>query len=358
METSQRRVWKSTGTKVAVILPLLVFLMLSACGPNHAETPGYATWTPSPSATATCDPNTSLSTPEGWTFKTQLLVILYDTDIRDEKSIMGNNYLELSNGEKTQDVPHFVSSSVPALMREGDQASVFYLGYSSYNDARVARIYSYLTPPPLYNTPAFPPSLTPSPSPTTTPQPGYLAVKATEVQKIESTAIVGTQEAVMDRYGCQKNLWNNMVLITATAWDVTATAESTENNSDLEDAMKKVESKGKPFATDELYYNSVYGGLSFATRVFQSDCQNYNLCNLLIISDMHFMPEGKPSDLVINLSGVKTYVIMPACPDLLDQDCKKTEDYWDAEFPQFGGAKPHYLTGVHAETNLLNAIGR
>lgn len=352
METLRTRVWKSTGVKIALVLPFLVLFILGACKPTN-EPPGYETWTPSPSVTPTCEPNIRLSTPEGWGLTKRLFVILYDPRFN------GDQYLELANGETTQDIPLFISRIVPTLMKPSDQVAVFYMGYSSYNDARVARLYSYTTPPPLYNTPAPPPTLPPLP-PTTIPTPGFSLVATKEAVRIQSTAMANTEMVNGAIYNCQKNYWNNIAQVTATAWNSTATAEINSISNELNTALKNANnnSKGKPFATDELYYGGVYYGLNFATTVFQSDCKNYDACILLIINDMHVLRRNNPDKLSINLDGVKTYAIMPECQDIDQPNCKILEDYWDSEFPKFGAAQPVYLNGIHAETNLLNDIER
>ena len=119
--------------KLILFFNLLVIILI-ACGPEPTNEPGYSTWTPSPSATATCPPNISLSTPEGWGLSTRLIVILYDP------RSMGDQYLELANGEKTQDIPFFIRRIVPMLMKPRDQVAVFQLGYSDYNAARITRL--------------------------------------------------------------------------------------------------------------------------------------------------------------------------------------------------------------------------
>lgn len=352
MEALRTRVWKSTGIKTVLVLSILVLLVLGACQTTN-QPPPYVTWTPSPSVTPTCEPNIRLSTPEGWGLSKRLFVILYDP------RFTGDQYLELANGEKTQDISLFISRIVPMLMKPSDQVAIFYKGYSSYNDARVARLYSYTTPPPLYNTPAPPATLPPLP-PTTIPSPGFSLVATREAVRIQSTTMASTEIANGAIYNCQKNYWNNIVQVTATAWNSTATAEINGINNQLDAALKDVNNnaKGKPFATDELYYGGVYYGLSFAGTVFQSDCKNYAACILLIIDNMRVFGKNNPDNLSINLTGVKTYVILPNCQDIDQPNCKALEDYWDGEFPKFGAAQPVYWNGVRAETNLLNAIGR
>ena len=318
---------KDQNRKNIVALPFLLLLTLmlalNACDPPGGGTgPVYETWTPPPSATPTCAPNMLPSTPEG--LRTRLFVVLYDP------RITGDEYLELENGEETQDIPYFISSIVPELIKPSDQASVFYMGYSSYDDAKVVRLHSYTTPPPLYNTPAPWLTLTPLPSPISTPPPGFEAVKATNVAKTALAARSGTEVADHRRYDCEVDYFNETVNTTATAWNNAAATEISSINNELNMALKDADKKGKPFSTDELYYGGVYYGLSFATTVFQSDCKNYDSCILLIIDDMHIAGENNPDNLSINLDGVKTYVIMPNCSDIDEPNCKYYEEYWDS----------------------------
>ena len=341
---------KKSVLKLVLFFVLLLFVLV-ACEEGGGDNPRYVTRTPPPSATPTCEPNIRLSTPEGWGFSTRLFVILYDPRITE-----GGQYLELANGEKTQDVSLFIRSIVPALMRPSDQISIFHMGYSSYDDSRVARLYSYTTPPVLYNTPAPRETLTPLP-PTHIPTPGFGEVATKNAIKVESTRMAGTEMANQAEYDCMVKIWNNTIETTAVAWGNVAATEVSNINNELNAAFQEVDKKEKPFASDELYYGGVYYGLNFATSVFEADCKNYDTCTLLIIDDMRFLGKNNPTN-IINLSGVKTYVIMPNCLDMADANCKTRVDYWSSEFLKFGVDNPVYWNGVRAEINLLDSIGR
>jgi len=333
-----------------------LFFVLAACDGDRKkgeDDPKFATWTPTPSATPTCVPNLRLSTPEVLDLSTQLLVILYDP------RAIGDKYLELENGEETQDISHFISSIVPALMKPSDQVSIFYMGYASYNDAKVARLYSYTAPPLLYNTPAPRSTLTSLP-PTKIPTPGFGEVATKNAIKIESTIMAGTEMANQAIYDCEVIIWNDTVQTAAATWNSTATAEISVISNDLDVALKDVSTneRGKPFSTDELYYGGVYNGLSFASTIFQSDCKKYDNCTLLIIDDMHYWGRNNAENLPVILDSVKTYVIMPNCSDFDEESCKSLTDYWDNEFLRFSATQPVYWNGTRTEINLLNAIGR
>ena len=337
------------------LLLLTLMLALNACDPPTVPT-GYVTWTPSPSATPTCEPNMSLSTPSEWG-TTQLIVILYDP----RPQAIGERYLELENKEKTRDIPSFIDTIVPHLIKPGGQVSIFQLGYSSYDDARVARLYSYSTIPQLYDTPSPYETLTPLP-PVTLPPPGFERVATEQAIKVQSTARAATEIANEAAHGCEVNYWNNVVKLTATAWDGTATAEISDAGKDFATETTNHDNgvgiTETPFKTDELYYGGVYYGLSFVSTVFQADCKNYDKCTLIIIDDLQVYREYNPDDLPINLSNVDIYVIMPNCRDIDQPSCMKVREYWDAEFKKYGAEKVAYWNGVRAETNLLNAIGR
>lgn len=330
---------------------LLIIIFLVACGEGNDDN-YVVTWTPPPSATPTCAPNTHPMTPEVLHLSTRLFVILYDP------RTVGDQYLELANGEKTQDIPHFIGNIVPVLMKPSDQVSVFYMGYSSYNDAKVARLYSYTIPPLLYDTPVPRATLTPPP-PTTTPNYGYEEVATKNALMKLQIAATATEAENQRIYNCEVKHWNDTIQTTAVAWNSTATAEISEISNNIDLALKEINTnKGKPFSTDELFYGGVYYSLSFASTVFQSSCKEYDDCILLIIDDMHVSGGNNPDNLSINLNGVKTYVVMPNCQDINEPNCKSLEDYWDNEFLKFGAIKPVYWNGIRAEINLLNAVGR
>ena len=348
-------------SKKAILKLILAFnlllIILVACGgaSTSDEDDGYATWTPSPSSTPTCVPNIQLSTPEGWGTSSRLIVVLYDPRTTE------NRDLELTNGEKTQDIPYFITRIIPMLMRPSDQVSIFQLGYSSYDSARVTRLYSYTTAPQLYNTPSPRETLTPLP-PTTIPSPGFQAVATQNFVRTQLTARASTEAAAEAKYSCEVNYWNDNVKLTATAWDGTATAEiggiSDQLDTEIENFKNSGNATEKPFSTNELYYGGVYYGLNFASTVFQSDCKKYNECILIIIDDLETWGENNPENLPIDLGKVKIYSILPNCKDLDQPSCVKLREYWTVEFEKFGAVDMVYWNETRVELNLLSAIGR
>lgn len=347
---------KKTVLRLALFFNLLLIILV-ACQPgSKTPAPGYATWTPSPSATATCIPNISLSTPEGWG-SSRLIVILFDP------RSMGDQYLELENKEKTQDISFFVGRMIPRLIKPGDQISVFQLGYSSFDDAVVTRLFSYVEVPQLYNTPSPRETLTPLP-PTNVPTPGFVAVATHNAVVVQSTQRAGTETANKARYGCEVIYWNNIVMSTATAWGAIATSEIGELNKKLNEEMKDFyeidddQIRETPFKTNELYYGGLYNGLNFASTVFRAECKNYTECILLIVDDLQFYGQNNPDNLPIDLKGIKIDVVIPNCRYIDQPSCMKVRDYWNNEFIKFGAGEAEYWNGVRVEINLLNAIGR
>ncbi len=338
-----------------ILLFVLMLLFLIGCRPGTEE-PLFATWTPSPSPTPTCNPNMGLATPSEWGI-TRLVVVLYDP----RPQTIGDQYLELTTNEKIQDISSFVDTIVPQLIKPGGQVSIFQLGYSSYDSARVARLYSYATIPQLYNTPSPRETLTPLP-PVTLPPPGFERVATEQALKIQSTARAATETASEAVYGCEINYWNNVVKLTATAWNGTATAEISEAEKDFVTEVANHENgltvTETPFKTDELYYGGVYYGLSFASVIFQAECKNYSKCSLLVIDDLEVYREYNLDNLPVDLNNVDIYAIIPNCRDLNQPSCIKVREYWDPEFKKYGAGKIVFWNGDHVEQNLLDAIGR
>lgn len=131
---------------------------------------------------------------------------------------------------------------------------------------------------------------------------------------------------------------------------------------DFDRFLKNIETIEIPFRTNELFYGGVYDGLSFATRVFQSDgagCANYTSCTLIIIDDLQLWGNHNPDNLPIDLGGVNAYVVLPHCRDIDNTACQETITYWNTEFENFGiESPPQYWNGERAEINLLAAIRR
>jgi hypothetical protein len=350
---------KSKKTISFFLMPILMLMLLMGCGSdtgNSTQTPPYVTWTFSPSATPTCAPNIQLSTPEGWGSYTRLIVILFDPrSIEDQE-------LEFINGNRTKDIPSFIVKTAPALIRSGDQFAIFQLGYSVYEAARVSRLYSYVSVPVIYNTPFPRATLTPLP-PTKIPTPGYEAVATANYVLIQSTARANAEAENKAIYNCEVKYWNENIMLTATAWGATATAEISQISekiaSDFEYFSKNNTTLERPYRNEELDYGGVYFGLNFATTIFQSYCNRYTNCVLLIIDDLHVWRKHNPDNLPINLTGVKIYTIMPNCKDIDQPSCTDLQGYWNDDFKGFGATdEPIYWNGVRAEFNLLREIGR
>ncbi|KAF0108958.1 MAG: hypothetical protein FD146_2 [Anaerolineaceae bacterium] len=340
---------------IALIVPFigsfLFLFLLGSCGGNGPIN-GVATWTPRPSATATCPSNIQLSTPDGYRTTSRMIVILYDP------WSIGDQSLEMENGDKITDIPLFVSRIIPDLMGSSDLVSVFQLGYDSFNDARVLRLNSYITPPELYAVPSPFATLTPLP-PTTTPEIGYGGVATKKAIQVHNTAKPATETANNAIYNCQKDLWNNIIAATATAWEQIDSNEVNRIGTAVAGDIKNAEvSRGR---TDELYNGGLYWGLSFATQDLETYCGNYADCILIIIDDLHTWGKHNPDNLYINLNYVsKVYVIMPDCRDINQPDCAQLQTYWDSEFPGLGVNLDErvYLNGERVEINLIQAIGR
>lgn len=354
--------YRSNQKNKKVVLKLVFFfnlllIILVACGGGSTNNgdDGYVTWTPSPSSTPTCVPNIQLSTPEGWGSTSRLIVILYDPRTTGDQS------LELLNGESTQDIPFFIRRTVPAFLKSGDEVAIFQLGYSSYDAARVTRLYSYSTVPSLYNTPSPGATLTPLP-PTNIPTPGFVAVATNNFVMVESTkrSVIEAENKAI--YDCQVIYWNNNVKLTATVWNMTATAEIDEIqqkiDSEFELFKNNTTTLETPFRTNELYYGGVYNGLNFATTIFQADCKKHTECILILIDDLQTWGEYNPDSLPIDLSGVRIYSILLNCKDIDQPSCVKSRQYWNAEFEKFGAVDMVFWNDIRVELNLLNAIGR
>lgn len=329
---------------------------MGGCNWNPSGVQGVATWTPTVTSTPTCVPDAPLSTPEGWSETSRLIIFLYDP------RVSADNPLGFENGEETHDVSVFLRRVIPKIMRPGDQVAVFQLGYSEYDAARITRVYSYTNLPALYNTPSPGATLTPLP-PTKFPTPGYDAVATKNFISTETSKREAIEAADKAFYECQVQAWNRDVRLTATVWHTTATAEVVSFQSTIDTAFEVfLESPTKieePFQTNEEFYGGVYYGLSFSTIVFDADCRKHGDCILVIIDDLEIWGRSNPENLHINLSDVRIFEIMPNCDDIDKPACSEARDYWHEEFRRLGVSDtPEYWNGDRAEINLLNEIGR
>lgn len=363
MNTMRTKGRMSTGVKVTFILMFFALLVLGACNPS--ENTGYRiqTYTPTASATPTCKPGSGILTPANWEKSpSQLIVVLYDPRFYISRLGDSDNgqYLELLDGEKTRDIPYFLSRVVPALMKPSDQVAIFELGYSSFDNARVGRLRSELTPPPLYNTPAPPKAVTPAPT-LGTPTPGFEWVARVNAYQGTSTAVAETATESAQQYNCTLDYYNHNILLTSVAYDTASTAEANRVITELGTGLAvsstpRIISNEKQFGTNELYYGGVYYGLSFATTIFQSQCNKYDNCLLYIVSDMHYYGLNNPDKLPIDLKGVHTYVIMPSCLDLDEGNCKERVEYWSSEFSAYGSVAPFFSAGLDDDKNFQNFL--
>lgn len=330
-------------------LPLAILVSCQLGVPTSV--PGVSTWTPSATATPTCAPNIQLSTPEGWDTSSRLFIILFDPQS------IGGQYLEFANGERTQDISYFINSIIPKLVKPGDQISGFQLGYKAYETARLMRVFSYISPPQLYNTPSPKETLTPHPTLAGTQQPGLVGIATANAVKTQQVASTRTSLANDAIYACEKIYWNNDAKLTATAWKQVETVEVGNIGNQMTEQVTTFEANKyaieTPFTDAEVYY-----GLAHASTDIKSDCKKYDKCILIIIDDLLTWGINNPNNLEIDLSGVNVYAIMPNCRDINQPSCTKIQDYWDIEFEKFGSGKPVYFNGIHVEADLLNAIGR
>lgn len=345
---------KETIVKLSLFILVFVFI-LSACGGGAGSDSGISTWTPSPIPTATCIPDVNLSTPEGW--GARVVVFLYD-----DRPILDDYYLQLENGERIKNPSLFIKTVVPKLFRPNDQISVFQLGYSSFDDAIVSRLFSFTTPPDLFSTP-LPPNIIPTNSPAVlTPGFGYVATQNAMTQ--QAKVIAATNGANETQYRCAIDFWNRVVQQTATVWDGVATAEISNITENMVEEFaiysseaKKLE-RDEPYRTNELYYGGIYYGLSFATIVFGEQCRDGVECILVIVDDLNVYGKNNPDNLAIDLENVRIIATMPNCRFIDQPDCVQLQEYWTEEFSKFGASNIEYRNGDRAESNIIDYAGR
>jgi hypothetical protein len=342
------------ASKLLLVFVFFIFL-ISACNGQNSNITGISTWTPSPSATPTCDPDISLATPSGWNTVSRLIILLFDPHSTQDST------LELSDGKTTQNVIEFINTAFPKIIRPGDQVSIFQLGYRKYENARYLRAYSYIELPQLYDTPSPQETMTPLVIPVKGTLENFQIPKATLEAGKTQVAYNATATAIDSSYKCKVKIWNDSAIFTATSYSQTEVAESSIILSNFigaaTTATKTVEDKTVP---ETPYSNDVvYEGLYHASLDLESDCSNYDECILIVIDDLNTWTYGNRGDFEINLEGVSlAYVIMPNCKDLNQPSCQKLKNFWDREFHSYGAPPITFANGTRAEINLLDILGR
>ncbi len=336
-----------------ILFLILMVFVLSACVITPLGVGDVATWTPSPSATPTCVPNSNPSTPIGWDPASRLIIILFD-----ENSNNGE-FLEFANGEKTQSVTDFIVHIIPSIAKSGDQVSVFQLGYRAleYEEARFVRVYSYTETQQLYNTPAPNQTLTPIPI-IATPLKGLSQVQATSLAAPIHTAHAATSTALALDDNCRNENWTKSGMLTATSLAQTQAAEVAISNANLKGTATSfvdIAAVKTPYSSDV-----VYEGLYHASVDLKSDCAKYDKCILIIVDDLNTWTFKNQGDFDIDLTGVDSvYIIMPNCKSINQPSCAKYQDFWNVELEKYEiGQEPVYDNGIRAEQDLLDTIGR
>lgn len=335
--------------RLLLAVPLLALFALGACEAPFIG-PGVATWTPPPSSTPTCAPNIRLSTPEGWSSSTRLIIVLFDP------SSIGDIPLDLTDGSKSSDAYKFVSRIVPELMGPGDQASVFVEGYKDYVDARISRLYSYSSQATLYGTPAPLDTLTPVPA-IGTRLAGLVGIATRDEHDrlVNANAMTSTASAMI--YQCQVIIWNAGAADTATALQEQEVREHATLAIQMTAEVHQYQATMVGHETAAAGFE-LYSALKHAALDLSTDCRSYNSCYLLIVDDLTPLPLSRPDYLTLDLQGATPFIVMPRCKDLYQPNCKKVQDYWDQEFQRFGASKPRYFNGLRVESALLSVLGR
>jgi len=310
--------------------------------------------TPSPTPRI-CPPDINLNGLEPLKTTPTFIVVLFDANSTRE------NVLEYANGEKTADVMDFVGTVLPKVLGPGSQYSLFSLGYRGYEAAKFDRYSSKITESPeIVETPAPYSTLTPIPTPTTSD-----AVLENQVAKNEYEVAVSAQQATATQLAfednCEVMVYDSTYKATATAWSVTKQAEEDEIAVQISNARQERENDIRvietPFAT-----NNVYEGLAHVTVDFESQCQYYDRCVLLIFDDLtdwrNAGPNNKIPDLHINLDGVEVLSVLSQCEDIIQPSCVKTQNLWTDEFTDvFGAEKVDYHNGERLEEFLIETLG-
>lgn len=334
------------------LMIVMIILLVSSCqSPSISDITGITPTPVTPSPTPRiCPPDINLETLDGLEIDPTFIVVLFDANSSFAKP------MEYINGENTTDVMNFIRSALPKILGPGDQYSIFSLGFRHYEAAKLDRYYSQITEAPdIIPTPIAPLTLTPIPTPTLSD-----AVLENQVAKNEYESNVEAQNATATQaafeYYCEISAYDGSYKLTATAWSVTKQAEADQIATQIYVAQnnreERLQTLETPFAS-----NNVYEGLSHVTVDFESQCENYDRCVLIVIDDLTDWRPETPDYLYINLEGVDVVTILPQCEDIIQPSCEKVKAVWNPLFESYKAKSIQYYNGERLEATLINYIG-
>ena len=336
------------GIKAILFLLIILFLVLSGCGPvglvGSFQTAIAITQTPLPTATPTCAPVVDLTT-EPLMVSPQLIVILIQpSDWADDTYVPQINQI--------------ITDVLPSIVEPGDSIAIFEMGTRDFGKAAI-----------LYDKaganlaqPEIPP--TPTPHETFTPFPTFTESPYTvENRKIhnagtataESANATATQYAFQDL--CSQASWVSSYGETATAWASTKAASDSSFTTQIKEELNSYKDGGNQRATPVPHM--IFESLSHATLTFQSECSHYWRCILVMFSNLDdWRMQSPPDYLKIDLSNVEVYGALLNCNTLFQPDCAAIQKIWGPYFRSHGAVNVKYSAGPNIENNLIAFLRR
>lgn len=207
------------------------------------------------------------------------------------------------------DILGFIMETIPRIMDQGDQLSIFQLGYRTYEAARVARV---MVP---YGKEWWEGSTFPIEERACAPEGALLGFDKGQ----DGSDLARTISYMLNRQLVYHD----------------------PNNSRGE----------SPYSKDV-----VYEGLWHATLDFNADCSKYQHCFLIVIDDLTTWTKVAPKNVSIDLSNVQVFIVMPGCENINSYECVVRQEYWNWEFAEFGAKTVRYFAGTALNGELLEFL--
>jgi hypothetical protein len=184
------------------------------------------------------------------------------------------------------------------------------------------------------------------PTANTTPQSKIAEIAATKQAEQTRSANEVDEKRRNDQYVCAMYEWTNEYQRVVDTWRAEENKAKREFVLNVNEKIRNI----NPQMFQET--TRVFEALSIASIVFSEECQKYDDCVLLLLSDMSEWRHTTPENLNINLSGVDIIVALEECRFLYQENCEALVQKWEPILTSYGSKSIKFTTGTDFEETL------